>query len=137
KDLELIRECLMATGFETYARKGLLDRILVRARTFGFHMAALDVRQHSAVHEEAVSALFRVAEVHPDYAGLGEQEKLDLLATELANPRPLTPREAELPEAARTVLEGFQVIREIVSEEPLAVGSYIISMTHAVSDMLE
>ncbi len=136
-DLELLERCLTQTGFGTYVETGLLRRILVRARTFGFHMAALDVRQHSGVHEEALCALLRTAGVHDDYAALGEQEKIDLLTRELENPRPLVLRDAPLDDTARLVLESFEVIREIVDQEPLAMGSYIISMTHTVSDMLE
>ena len=136
-DLELLRSCLVKTGFASYVESSLLGRILVRASTFGFHMAALDVRQHSRVHQEAVSALLQVAGVHRNYAGLDEESKLELLSLELANPRPLLPRGADLPETARMVVEGFEMIREILEHEPSAVGSYIISMTHAVSDVLE
>lgn len=136
-DLELIQQCLISSGFESYVETGLLRRILVRARTFGFHMAALDVRQHSGVHEEAITALLQVAGVHEDYASLDESAKLDLLSKELYNPRPLVPRGADLPETALMVVESFEVIRELLEQEPRSVGSYIISMTHSVSDMLE
>ncbi len=137
RDLELIRDCLSSTGFDIYVVSGQLSRMLIRARTFGFHMAALDVRQHSGVHEQAVTALLQVAGVHDDYASLDENEKLDVLAAELANPRPLLPRGANLPDVATMVVEGFDVIRDILEQEPKAVGSYIVSMTHTVSDLLE
>ena len=97
---------------------GPLQRILVRARTFGFHMAALDVRQHSRIHEQAVTAILRAANVHNEYASLDESEKIDLLSGELENPRALLPRDAELPETAQRVVESFEVIREIVQREP-------------------
>ncbi len=137
RDLDTLRECLAATGYETYAEAGPLQRILVRARTFGFHMAALDVRQHSRIHEQAVTAILRSANVHDDYAGLDESEKIDLLARELENPRALAPRNAELPDMAQQVVESFEAVREIIEREPSAMGSYVISMTHTVSDVLE
>lgn len=137
QDLELIERCLESSGFDAYVVSGQLRRMLIRARTFGFHMAALDVRQHSGVHEEAVTALMRVAGVHDHYASLNEDEKLELLRSELSNPRPLMPRGADLPDLARMVIDSFDVLREIRDHEPRAIGSYIISMTHAVSDMLE
>lgn len=137
RDLELIRRCLKATGFGSYVTSGLLSRMLIRARTFGFYMAALDVRQHSGVHQEAVAALLEIAEVHQRYSKLQEDEKVELLQAELQNPRPLLPRGADLPEPARVVVESFDVIREIYEQEPHAVGSYVISMTHTVSDLLE
>ena len=136
-DLEVISQCLSSTGFDMYVVSGQLGRMLIRARTFGFHMAALDVRQHSAVHEEALTALLRVAGVHDDYASLDENAKLEILSAELANPRPLLPRGADLPDTATMVIEGFAVIRDILEKEPHAVGSYVISMTHTISDMLE
>ncbi len=137
RDLELIIHCLESTGFDSYVASSRLSRMLIRAKTFGFHMAALDVRQHSGVHEEAVTALLQVAGVHEQYASLEEAEKLDLLRAELSNPRPLLPRGTDLPDSARIVVESFEVIREIREQEPRAIGSYVISMTHAVSDMLE
>jgi len=137
RDLELIASCLESTGFEAYVVTGQLNRVLIRARTFGFHMAALDVRQHSSVHEEAVTALLQVAGVHENYASLIESERVDLLSIELSNPRPLVPRGAVLPETAQMVKASFDVIQEIIDQEPRAIGSYIISMTHSVSDMLE
>jgi phosphoenolpyruvate carboxylase len=49
-----------------------MDRALVLARTFGLHMAALDVRQHSRVFEEAVAALLAAGGVTAEYANLDE-----------------------------------------------------------------
>ena len=136
-DLKLIEACLEETGFGEIAREGRLGRLLVLAQTFGFHMAALDVRQHSRVHEEAVAALLRLAGVEEDYAALSEDERMDVLRDELANPRPLLPRGVDLPEAAQMVLESFGVLREAVEADPHSIGSYIISMTHGLSDLLE
>ena len=90
-DLRLIRDGLTAGGLEGVAREGLLPEVLVQARTFGFHMAALDVRQHSRVHEAAVADLLRVAGVEADYARLDEDARQALLVRELRTPRPLRP----------------------------------------------
>lgn len=136
-DLKLLADSLVETGFDELVRHGPLGRLLIQAEAFGFHMAALDVRQHSRIHEQAVAVLLRAAGVAPDYAALSEAERMALLSAELANPRPLLPRDAAVPEAAWRVLETFTVIREIVQREPAALGSFIVSMTHAVSDLLE
>ena len=37
---------------------------------FGFHLATLDLRQNSDVHESVVAELLARAGVHPDYAAL-------------------------------------------------------------------
>ncbi len=136
-DLELLRDCLRESGVSEAAQKGMLSRILVQAQTFGFHLAALDVRQHSMVHEQAVSELLRVSGVLKGYEKLPEAEKLEVLSRELANPRPLLPHGAEISETARNVLETFAVIRRIREFDSKAIGCYIVSMTHTASDLLE
>ena len=137
EDLRLLRRCLEASGFEEVVRYGRFDGLLARAQTFGFHMAALDVRQHSLVHEAAVAALLHVAGVADDYAALPETKRLEILDAELRNPRPLLPPGATLPDSARMVLDTFAVVREIAEREPAALGCLIVSMTHTVSDLLE
>ena len=137
EDLELMQHSLASSGYANIARKGRLNDLIVKARAFGFHMASLDVRQHSKIHQEAVSDLLKYAGVCEDYAGCTEEEKLVILKTELANPRPLLPPNIDLPDVARELLDTLDVIQDIAANEPDAIGSYIISMTHDVSDLLE
>ena len=87
-DLDLITRSLDAAGLGDLAASGGLADARVRAETFGFHLAALDLRQHSALHEAAVADLLKRAGVEPDYAALGEDDRLALLTRELKNPRP-------------------------------------------------
>lgn len=136
-DLKVIEHSLIKSGFTDLACYGRLVRIRDLARTFGFHLASLDVRQHSQVHEQTVSQLLASAGVEDDYTALSEDARVKILTRELANPRPLKPHDAELPEDAREVLNSFATIREAVQREPLSVGAYIVSMTHTVSDLLE
>jgi phosphoenolpyruvate carboxylase len=136
-DLRLIRDGLTAGGLEGVARQGLLPEVLVQARTFGFHLAALDVRQHSRVHQAAVADLLRVAGVEEDYGALDEEAKQELLVRELRTPRPLRPYDAPLGDDARELLETLAVVRETMAREPESIGCYIISMTSTVSDVLE
>ncbi len=136
-DLRLLQRGLDASGFPGIARQGRLARVLALAETFGFHLATLDVRQHSRVHEEAVAALLRLAGVCPDYLALAEDARVALLESELRQPRPLLPRGAELPETARTALDAMEVVRLAHERDPAAVACWIVSMTHSVSDILE
>lgn len=137
EDLDLIDRSLRESGFADVARYGRLRRVRVLARSFGFHLAALDVRQHSRVHEAAVAELLRHAGVHPDYASLPEEERLTLLHRELQGSRPLLPRRAALSEESAELLASFELIQEVLASRPGAIGSFIVSMTHEVSDMLE
>lgn len=135
-DLRLLRDSLRESGLGEVAT-GLLDDTITRARSFGLHLATLDVRQHSAVHERTVDELLRLAGVHPRYRELDEPARLSLLQAELASPRPLLPPRAVLSEEASRELETFRVIREAIQRDPHTIGSCIISMTHEVSDLLE
>jgi phosphoenolpyruvate carboxylase len=136
-ELDLIRDALEATGFHDVARHGRLHRCRVLARTFGLHLAALDVRQHSDVHEHAVAVLLAAAGVADDYAARNEAGKLELLHRELLNPRPLLLPGAEVDDRTREALETFVAMGDILAREPAALGAYIVSMTHTVSDLLE
>ena len=136
-DLQLLAASLRRSGFSRLAGHGRLARLLVRVRTFGFHLVALDFRQHSRVHETAVAVLFSLAGVENDYATLSEPQRLALLQRELSNPRPLLPRGCELPPEVEELLATMELMGELQRDDPAAVGGYVISMTHAVSDMLE
>ena len=136
-DLRLVRDALVQGGLEGVAREGLLPEVLVQARTFGFHLAALDVRQHSRVHEAAVADLLRVAGVEERYATLDEDARQALLVRELRTPRPLRPHGAPLGDDARELLDTLAVVGEALEREPESIGCYIISMTSTVSDVLE
>lgn len=134
-DLELVGRALAAMGGPA-DHAGLTDAI-TRARAFGLHLATLDVRQHSAVHERAVDELLAAGGVVTGYRGLPEAEKLAVLRRELGTPRPLAAPDAALTPETAEVLATMGVIREAVEREPNAVGCFIISMTHGVSDLLE
>jgi phosphoenolpyruvate carboxylase len=137
EDLRLIDRTLRESGFSEVAENGRLARVIVLADAFGFHLATLDIRQHSKFHEEAVAEILRVAEVTEDYSKLPEAEKLEILTAQLSNPRPLLPRYVTLPGSAAMVMETFEAVREAIAMEPESIRSYIVSMTHDVSDLLE
>src|SRR5699024_3035029 len=136
-ELELIVDSLRESGLEEVASVGEIHHLITRARTFGFHMAALDIRQHSRIHEHAVSELLKVANVTDDYSALAEDEKIALLSRELQNPRPLSPVKKQLSDETTQMLETFSLVNEMLAVDPNCFGDYIISMTHGVSDMLE
>ncbi|MFP4599178.1 MAG: phosphoenolpyruvate carboxylase [Persicimonas sp.] len=137
RDLEVIDAALRQSGLENLADGDLFD-ILAQVDAFGFHLASLDIRQHSAKHERAVAELLRVAGVEDSYDSLDEDARLELLAAELANPRPLRPHiGAELSEQTSELLEVFETVRRAKQDEPASVRAWVVSMTHQISDMLE
>ncbi|MCS7234643.1 MAG: phosphoenolpyruvate carboxylase [Armatimonadota bacterium] len=134
EDLELVRRSLVAHRGERIAR-GRLQDLLVRAATFGFHFASLDLRQESGVHARAVAHLLQRAGIVDDYLALPEPERVALLVRLLeADPVPV---EAEDPEAAEVV----QLFRALPGWQarfgPQACSTYIVSLTESASDVLE
>lgn len=136
-DLKILEGALDKCDLADLAEVGVLFAMLIQSRIFGFHVASLDIRQHSAVHEQAVSEMLRIARVTDDYASLSEQERLEILEREIRSPRPLLPRRPDVSPQTHSTLETFEVIGELLRTEPAAMGSYIVSMTHDLSDLLE
>jgi len=136
-DLKVLAAALTEMGYGNLIYHGRLGNLILQAQAFGFHMVALDVRQHSRHHGNAVNALFRASGVCEDYLAMKESDKRNLLINELNNPRPLLPHGAQLSKDVEEVLSAFAVIKQIIDRSPSAFGSYIISMTHAVSHVLE
>ncbi|MBX7432948.1 phosphoenolpyruvate carboxylase [Mycobacterium sp. Y57] len=136
-DLDVIDESLRSKGSAVLA-DDRLARLREAVRVFGFHLSGLDMRQNSDMHEEVVAELLAWAGVHPDYASLGEDERVEVLTAELATRRPLIGPHAELSELARKELDIVHAAaRAVTVFGPQAVPHYIISMCQSVSDMLE
>jgi phosphoenolpyruvate carboxylase len=136
-DLDIVDASLRANGSAVLA-DDRLSRLREAVRVFGFHLSGLDMRQNSEVHEEVVAELLAWAGVHPDYASLPEEERVALLAAEIATRRPLIGEGAELSELARKELGIVAAAARAVKVfGPQAVPNYIISMCQSVSDMLE
>src|SRR5471032_1863087 len=108
------------------------------ADIFGFHLASLDMRQSSDVHERVLAELFAKAGAQADYASLDEDAKVPLLLSELAQPRllysPYLAYSAET-DSELGVLRAARDIRARYGAR--AIRNYIISHTETVSDLLE
>jgi len=135
--LELLQRAVRHAGLPEVADRGRLADALVRARTFGLHLATLDIRQHSRVHEAAVAELLALAGVESDYAGLDPPSRAELLRRDLGGARPLLARGAVVSDVTRELLDTLEVVRDAVEREPASIGSYIVSMAHDPSDLLE
>jgi phosphoenolpyruvate carboxylase len=136
-DLYLIRDSLTAHGDSNIADAELKDLIRL-AEGFGFYLAELDIRQESARHTEAVAELFAKAPNLPDYSALSEEQRLRVLNDLLTHPgTPLLYCET-LSAPTRETLEVFRVMADLRREvSPHVFGSYVISMTHHASHILE
>lgn len=136
EDLDCMDRSLRAHCGERLA-EGRLKAMRLKARTFGFYLAALDIRQNSRVHEEAMTEALEAAGVVSGYQDLSEAEKQSLLLSELSNPRPLLPLGVPISPSARETFETFGALRDCQDlAGECAVEDYIVSMTRAPSDLL-
>jgi len=116
-------------------RLSVLKRALA---IFGFHLATLDMRQSSDVHEAVLADLFAAAQVEPAYASLTEEQKVALLLAELSKPRLLYSPYLAYAELTNSELNVLRTAREIRQRYGAgAIRNYIISHTETVSDLLE
>lgn len=116
---------------------GYLAKVRHNAEIFGFRLATLDIRQHSSRHTQALAEILAGMGIRPDYLSLDEEKRLVLLESLLMDERPLIPAKAEYSPETMDTIETFRVLSVIQEHlNPRAVDTYIISMTHGVSDVL-
>ncbi|MFG0282959.1 MAG: phosphoenolpyruvate carboxylase [Phycisphaerales bacterium JB039] len=137
EDLLTLQRALRFAGLDETAERGPLADAIVRARTFGFHLAALDIRQHSGVHEAVIAEMLGAAGVTSGYQQLDEAGRLEVLREELRSSRPLLAPGARLSAQSQELLDSLRIFAEAAQREPESVGSYIVSMSHDASDLLE
>ena len=137
-DLVAIARGLMHDHDGPLASGGALGRLIRAVETFGFHLATLDMRQNSAVHERVVADLLKGAGVENDYAALDERARIALLRRELGSPRPLLTPFAAYADETRSELAILRAAAEAhAAYGPACITHYIVSMTQSVSDLLE
>ena len=137
-DLVVIAQGLASEGEGALATGGKLGRLIRAVETFGFHLATLDMRQNSAVHERVVAELLKEAGVEADYIALDEYARVALLRRELATNRPLVSRFTAHSEETASELAIVEAAAQAhASYGPASITQYIISKAESVSDMLE
>ncbi|WP_260412534.1 phosphoenolpyruvate carboxylase [Alkalihalobacillus sp. TS-13] len=136
-DLQLIQNS--AKNHQPSKRELKMLRKLVRqVKLFGFHLATLDIRNHSGEHEAAITELFQKVGLHSDYSNLSEPEKVQLLEEVLKDPRPITLLNEDYSEETQKMLKVFQLIRDAHKEfGKNSIEVYLVSMTESASDLLE
>ena len=136
-DLEVVAASLAASGDGDLAAGGLYD-LREAVAAFGFHLASMDMRQNSDVHERTVGELLAKAGVTEGYADLAEDGRVEVLVRELASPRLLrTPYRDYSDEAVRELDIGTMAAGLRARFGAGAVTNLVISKAASVSDMLE
>jgi phosphoenolpyruvate carboxylase len=136
-DLEVISQSLQQNGSARIAR-GRLRHLKRAAQVFGFHLAPLDMRQHSGVHEKVVAELFLLGAHREGYDQLPEEERRRWLLAELAVPRLLRTPFVSYTEDTLKELRILDAAADLQKRYgPQALPSYIISNANGASDVLE
>lgn len=128
-DLNLIRQSLERHKGQ-HAGIFALNRLQIRERTFGFHLATLDIRQDSLVHRQVIARVL-ADDGWVDLDSTSRAERLSALLQ--SNDLPVLPDDED-------VIKTIEVFRSIAwGYEQFgrrAVGPYIISMTQGADDVL-
>lgn len=137
EDLKVIDRSLRS-HFADYPADSFAAKLIRQVELFGFHLASLDIRQHSREHEAAMQEILAKMGIADDYSSLSEGDKVQLLRRLLDDPRPLTSPYFEYSESTQEVLDVVRTVRRAQDEfGARAVRSYLISMSEAASDILE
>lgn len=136
-DLDVLHRSLISNNARVIARGRL--RLLRRAvDCFGFHLARLDIRQNSAVHERTIAELMDAANPGMSYLALGEDARISLLTNELRSTRSLVSPFVKYSDETMGELNVFHAAAEAHAKFGSdAIPQCIISMCKGMSDMLE
>ena len=133
-DLELIRNSLVSTELSCEP----LDTLLTQVHIFGFSLASLDIRQESTRHSDALDELSRYLRLPKSYEDMGEAERVAWLLEELQTRRPLIPQAVEWSASTAETIAVFRMLHRLQEEFGSRIcRTYVISMSHTASDLLE
>ena len=128
EDVGQVRDSLAAAGAPR-AAYGELQHLLWQAETFGFHLASLEVRQHSAVHARVVAELLG--------GGASVENAADLATLDRVAREGWPEGAAPSSEEAAEVIETLRAMADIQSRYgPEACRRYVISFTRSPGDVV-
>ncbi|MBZ0185361.1 MAG: phosphoenolpyruvate carboxylase, partial [Candidatus Obscuribacterales bacterium] len=135
-ELVFIETCL--GKIDSSSSKSQLTRLIHMVSVFGFHLAKLDIRQHSRRHLDAIDEVStKLGLIKGGYKALSEKEKLKWLVKEIEAKRPLFPAELKF---SNDTNETIEIVRTMAKLQDLhgkeALDTYIVSMTTTTSDLL-
>jgi len=136
-DLDVLIDSMFKHG-AVYLARGRLANLRRAAEVFGFHLAPLDMRQHSEIIEKTVGELFAHSSGKTNYKDLDEAARREVLLAALHSDELLIGDIEQYGDVAqselRIMLAASQIHQRFGRD---ALPNHIISMTRAVSDMLE
>jgi phosphoenolpyruvate carboxylase len=137
KDLKLLRDVLVKNGLKSIA-DDVLFSVERSVKTFGFHLVKLDIRQNSSFHDKAITQILKVnGEKEFDFENWDEEKRVHYLNQLLQNSSPITDVTISYGAEADAVLDCYRVVRQHINQYGTdGIGSFIVSMTRNLSDLL-
>jgi phosphoenolpyruvate carboxylase len=137
EDLAILHESLVAIGAGRLSRNAVWP-VRRTLDVFGFHLAALDIRQNSSFHDKAMEQILAAAGL-PDckFSEWTEEHRVEFLTKELKGPRPFHFSDSRIGPEADAVLDCYRVLRKHLNDYGYeGIGALIVSMTRSLSDLL-
>ena len=115
-----------------------LERMIDTVDIFGFHLAKLDIRQHSERHKSALEEIVSKGGILTSgYVQLPEEEKCQWLKRAILSCESLKTIDQPLTDLSGDTLQVFRTMAECQRQYGVrAVDTYIVSMTRFPSDLL-
>ena len=137
EDLLFLREILSENGLKGLA-EDLLFPVERTVKCFQFHLAKLDIRQNSSFHDKAIAQILKTNGAEDaDFENWPEEKRVHLLNTLLQSNAFITDVTVSYGAEADNVLDCYRVVRKHVNQYGAeGIGSFIISMTRNLSDLL-
>ncbi|WP_458070179.1 phosphoenolpyruvate carboxylase [Rhodanobacter sp. BL-MT-08] len=128
-DLEIIAGSLVDHR-GVHAGAYAVERLIRRVRTFGFHLARLDVRQDSRVHDEALAALLN----DPEWLSRDVADRVKRLQPFASGEQAFDVSNDANAQSLHDVFDTLHDARTRYGTD--AIGLYIISMARSAADVL-
>lgn len=138
EDLALLESTLKTTGC-AHLIEQYVTPLRHKVKTFGFHLATIDIRQNSEYHDTALSQLLVRAKIEDgeNFATWSEEKRCEFLTKELETTRPFIHNRCSAGPEADSVLNCYRVIaKQLHDYGNHGIGAFIVSMTRSVSDLL-
>ncbi|WP_029036894.1 phosphoenolpyruvate carboxylase [Salinimicrobium xinjiangense] len=137
QDLNILKVSLLAVGANRIV-EDLLFPVERMISTFGFHLARLDIRQNSEFHDKALEQILKIAfPDKPAFRTWSEEDRVKFISEELKSDRPFAISGRSFGPEADQVLDCYKVVKKHTEKYgPRGVGSFIVSMTRQLSDLL-
>lgn len=137
EDLFIVRRSLKKHHPAAHELK-IIQKLIRQVQLFGFHLATLDIRNHSGEHEAAITEILLKGRISKNYDELSEEEKVKILESILVDPRPLLLLNEDYSAETQEMVKVFQMIKKAQDEfGKRSISVYLVSMTKSSSDLLE